>query len=144
MTTLFEFYGIELPEQNLFIQDQLLRELAIKIALEQNTKLIKENNHLCNCKLDTVQEYFNIKHSDLWNSMEIKANVINRLTNYLTLQDILECRSIKEIHSLASGLYDTVFIKFILLIRMMIIKEIELNKHLNKELIKSNIHYDVA
>lgn len=37
-----------------------------------------------------------------------RTEAINAIGKYLMMQDVLECRSIKEVQSLAAGLYDSV------------------------------------
>lgn len=126
---LFEHVGITLDKTSIsehsvpIISDKVLNQISeiavIKSGMSQHPSAQKISANI----FFTLQEYFN-QNTVCINNLALKNDLVNMMGKYLIMQDVLECNSMKEIHLLASGLYDSIISKFLGIIRASLIEEL--------------------
>lgn len=131
MTNLFDHAGIELEQQSVSTEDTpliselVLRKLAQTAAIAAGKNANKAPQLLFGDILLTLKDYFN-PESPPTTSPTLRDDIINLMGKYLIIQDSFEVHSHKEVHALASGLYDDVISKLIGLIRSSLVQELYL------------------
>lgn len=122
MNDLFDHAGITLAETKLSLCDtpivsDIVLKTLVKKACEAASQNAKTSPQLLFAPIFwTLQNYFSIIEPDI-GSDTLRQDMINLTAKYLAIQDVLECHSLKEVHSLASGLFDTVITKWLGLMR---------------------------
>ena len=112
---LFEHVGLPLvkdrePIGNALIPQTSIKRLAKTISSEIESSILISSPLIHRIVLSNLQDYFDSTNAPDLKQDSFREAIIVRICDYLIRQDILECRSMKEIHALVSGLYDSVLV----------------------------------
>lgn len=112
---LFEHVGLPLvkdrePTGNNLIPQTSIKRLAKTISSEIESSILISSPLIHRIVISNLQDYFNTSNSTDLKRDSFREAIIVKICDYLIQQDILECRSMKEVHALVSGLYDSVLV----------------------------------